>query len=142
MAPNQFQVYNTVLRRFPKEAYDALVTCGNLYTTTIYVLVSAVGNIARETKLPAGLKLYRGLGGDKKFPASFFKSNDKGHRGILEYGFMSTTGNQKIALQYSGIMQGKPCPTILEMDSGTVDRGADLTKFSQYPGHPGPDPQF
>lgn len=98
------------------------------------MLVSAVTNIARETRMSAGLKLYRGLGGDKTFPVSFFKSNDKGHKGVLEWAFMSTTANKSIALQYSGIRQGKPYPTILEMDAGSVDRGADLSNFSQYPG--------
>lgn len=131
---NQFQVYNVVLRRFPRDAYDGQLECGNVYTTTIYVLVSAVTNIARETRMSAGLKLYRGLGGDKTFPVSFFKSNDKGHKGVLEWAFMSTTANKSIALQYSGIRQGKPYPTILEMDAGSVDRGADLSNFSQYPG--------
>ncbi len=135
-ARNQFQVYNVVLRRFPRDVYDGQVECGNVYTTTIYVLVSAVTNIARETRLSAGLKLYRGLGGDKTFPVSFFKSNDKGHKGVLEWAFMSTTANKSVALQYSGIRQGKPYPTILEMDTGSVDRGADLTNFSQYPGLP------
>jgi hypothetical protein len=125
-----------VLRRFPRHLYDEQVACGNLYTTSIYVLVSAVSNIARETRLSAGLKLYRGLGGDKSFPVSFFKSNEKGHKGILEWGFMSTTANKAIAIQYSGIRQGKPQPTILELNAGTVDRGADLNKFSQYPGLP------
>ena len=135
VAVNQFQLYNAVLRRFPQDVYERQRDeYGNVYTTTIYVLASAVLNIARETRLPAGLKLFRGLGGDKTFPVSFFKSNDKGHKGILEWAFMSTTANKSIALQYSGIRQGKPYPTILEIDSGTVDRGADLTNFSQYPG--------
>ncbi len=131
-------MYNAVLRRFPEDVYNGQVECGNVYTTTLYVLVSAVANIARETRLSAGLKLYRGLGGDKSFPVCFFKSNDKGHKGFLEWAFMSTTANKTIAIQYSGIRQGKPHPTILEMDAGSVDRGADLTGFSQYPGQPSP----
>lgn len=127
-------MYNLVLRRFPKEVYQKQSENGNLYTTTIYVLVSAVGSIARVTRLPAGLKLYRGLGGDRTFPPHFQKSDDKGRKGIVEWGFMSTTAAKHVALQYSGIKEGKPFPIILEIDSGTVDRGADLTNFSQYPG--------
>ena len=110
------------------------MSAGNEYTTTIHVLISAVMAIARETKLEAGLKLYRGLGGDKTFPSAFVKSDGKGRRGMLEWGFMSTTADKSIAIQYSGIREGKPFPTIFEMDSGTVDRGADITSFSQYPG--------
>ncbi len=105
-----------------------------MYTTTITVLVSAVVGISRETRLEAGLKLYRGLGGDKTFPPAFFKSDVKGRKGMLEWGFMSTTADKTIAIQYSGIREGKPFPTIFEIDSGTVDRGADITSFSQYPG--------
>ena len=38
----QFQVYNTVLRRWPAAGYERLRAGGNLYATSIYVLVSAV----------------------------------------------------------------------------------------------------
>ena len=107
-----------------------------MYTTTIYTLVSAVVLVARQTKLPSGLRLYRGLGGDKSFPPSFYKSDAKGRKGILEWGFMSTTADVDIAVQYSGIKEGKPFPTIFEIDCGTVDRGADISMFSQYPGVP------
>ena len=136
----QFQVYNTVLRRYPQDRYNELKKGNNQYTTTIYALVSAVILIAMHTKLPAGLKLYRGLGGDKKFPRSFYKSDAKGRKGILEWGFMSTTASKHIAVQYSGVKEGKPYPTVLEIDSGAVDRGADISGFSQYPGPPGPPP--
>jgi hypothetical protein len=132
----QFQVYNTVLRRYPRDRYLELKAGKNEYTTTIYALVSAVILVALHTKLPTGLKLYRGLGGDKVFPRSFYKSDAKGRKGILEWGFMSTTASKDIAVQYSGIREGKPYPTVLEIDSGAVDRGADITSFSQYPGPP------
>jgi hypothetical protein len=133
----QFVLYNAALRRSPKEHFERLVAGGNVYTTTIAVLVSAVVGISRETRLEAGLKLYRGLGGDRTFPPAFFKSDNKGRKGMLEWGFMSTTADKTIAIQYSGIREGKPFPTIFEIDSGTVDRGADITSFSQYPGSHG-----
>jgi hypothetical protein len=107
---------------------------GNVYATTINVLVSAVIKIARAVRLPTGLKLYRGLGGDRSLPPSFQQSDLKGRRGMLEWGFMSTTSRKEIAIQYSGILEGKPIPTIFEIDSGAVDRGAILTEYSQYPG--------
>jgi hypothetical protein len=130
----QFYLYNIILRRWPKELYEKFYNGSNLFTTTICVLVSAIIKLARETKLPTGSKLYRGLGGDRTFPPNFFKSNDKGHRGVLEWGFMSTTSEKSIAIQYSGIKEGKPFPTVFEIDCGTVDRGADISMFSQYPG--------
>mmetsp|Transcript_42079 Transcript_42079/g.87924 ORF Transcript_42079/g.87924 Transcript_42079/m.87924 type:complete len:657 (-) Transcript_42079:439-2409(-) len=129
-----FQLYNSILRRWPDQQYEEFRSQGNVYTTTIYVLVSAVLNLARETKIPAGTKLYRGLGGDKVFPRFFYKSDAQGRKGVLEWGFMSTTADKDVAVRYSGIREGKPFPTIFEIDCGTVDRGADITEFSQYPG--------
>ncbi len=123
-----------MLRRFPQQQFAQLQEGGNLYTTTIYVLVSAIQRIAREIKLPAGTKLYRGLGGDKKLPSYFFKSDDKGCRGMVEWAFMSTTQDKNVALSYSGIREGKPYPIIFEFVAGAVDRGAVITQFSQYPG--------
>jgi hypothetical protein len=43
--PRQFQVYNTVLRRWPRPEYEALEAGGNLFATTIHVLVSAVHKV-------------------------------------------------------------------------------------------------
>ena len=127
-------MYNLVLRRFPADRYEALRSGGNVYTTTLYLLVSCVVCISRETRLPAGAKLYRGLGGDKTLPAFFFKSDGKGRKGMLEWGYMSTTADKAVAVQYCGVREGKPFPTILEIDAGAVDRGADIADLSQYPG--------
>ena len=129
----QFQIYNTILRRYPEAKFNALKEMDNLYTTTIYVLVSAIQKIAREVKLPAGTKLYRGLGGDKKLPPFFYKSDEKGCRGMVEWAFMSTTLDKNVAIKYSGVREGKPFPLIFDIDSGAVDRGAMISEFSQYP---------
>jgi hypothetical protein len=68
-----FQVYNAVLRRFPKEVYERFAGGGNRFATTIHVLVSAVVKIARVMKLPPGLELFRGLGGLAELPESFYQ---------------------------------------------------------------------
>jgi hypothetical protein len=47
-----YQVYNTVLRRHPREAYERYEGGGNRFATTIHVLVSAVVKIARVTRQP------------------------------------------------------------------------------------------
>mmetsp|Transcript_39865 Transcript_39865/g.106431 ORF Transcript_39865/g.106431 Transcript_39865/m.106431 type:complete len:105 (-) Transcript_39865:13-327(-) len=89
-------MYNVVLRQFPEDEYERLVKQAqeeNPFSTTIFVLVSAVRKIARVMKLPPGLKLYRGLGGAVKFPKSFYKADQHGCRGFTEWGFMSTTAN-------------------------------------------------
>ncbi len=46
----QFQVYNTVLRRWPRDEYEALEAGGNLFATTIHVLVSAVHKVRRRRR--------------------------------------------------------------------------------------------
>jgi hypothetical protein len=69
---------------------------GNLYTTTISVLVSAVQKIAREMKLPEGLRLYRGLGGLVDLPKGFFTADPQGRKGFVEWGFMSTTSDKQV----------------------------------------------
>ena len=70
-----FEVYNAVLRRFPKEVYERFAGGGNRFATTIHVLVSAVVKIARVMKLPPGLELFRGLGGLAELPDSFYQVN-------------------------------------------------------------------
>ena len=69
---------------------------GNLYATTIAVLVSAVQNIARAMKLPEGLRLFRGLGGLMDLPKEFFTADRQGCKGFVEWGFMSTTSDEKV----------------------------------------------
>lgn len=98
------------------------------------MLVSTIQKIAREVNLPAGTRLYRGLGGDRVLPAHFVKRDARGLRGIVEWGFMSTTLDKETALRYSGVMDGRPLPAVFEMISGAVDRGAVVLEFSQYPG--------
>jgi hypothetical protein len=69
---------------------------GNLYVTTISVLVSAVQKITLATKLPKGLRLFRGLGGLTDLPKEFFKQDRQGRNGFVEWGFMSTTSNEEV----------------------------------------------
>ena len=47
--------YNAVLR--------GLVTGGNRYAATIYLVCSGLRKLSRTTKLPKGLMVYRGNGG-------------------------------------------------------------------------------
>ncbi len=129
----QFAVYNSILRRWPVTLYERFRDGGNLYATTIHVLVSAVQKIACAMRLPEGLILYRGLGG-VRLPPCFYKADESGSRGFAEWGFMSTTASKEIAISYSGLDARKPLPTVLEMRVGAVDRGACIQEFSQYPG--------
>jgi hypothetical protein len=42
-----FQIYNAILRRYPREVFERFEGGGNLFATTIHVLVSAVVKISR-----------------------------------------------------------------------------------------------
>ena len=94
----QFVWYNASLRRWPISTYEQMKKVGNLYTTTISVLVSAVQKIARTMELPEGLRLFRGLGGLMDLPKEFFvpAQDAGGSKGFVEWGFMSTTSNEKV----------------------------------------------
>ena len=55
---SSYQVYNCILRRFPRSMYEVFER--NSFSTTISVLVSAVHKIARTMKIRSGLVLYAG----------------------------------------------------------------------------------
>jgi hypothetical protein len=93
------QVYNTILRRYPTDVFEKFNAGGNCYATTIHVLASAVVKIARVTRLPLGLELYRGLGGLAELPDSFFRVDANGCRGYAEWGFLSTTSDRAVAVE-------------------------------------------
>ena len=101
-------MYNLLLRRYPVREYEAYRDGGNCFPTTLAVLASAVAKLARVTKLPPGLRLFRGLGGLVQLPACFWKADGDGCRGYTEYGFMSTTSHKQTALEYSGVNEGRP----------------------------------
>ncbi len=132
-----FVLYNAVLRQFPTDIYNVFKDGGNLFATTIFVLVSAVNKLSRCMNIPPGTLLYRGLGGTLEFPDRFTHADSNcatpNALGFLEYGFMSTTADKSVAVQYSGVKEGKPRAGILQISPNSVDRGADISEFSQYP---------
>jgi hypothetical protein len=129
----QYCIYNTALRQFPALKYAHMCDVRNVYSTTIHVLVSAVQKLARSIKLPDGLKLYRGLSSAIDLPDGFYKSDACGCRGFVEWGFMSTTADKAVAIQYSALKEGQPFGIVLEISVGSVARGACIKEFSQYP---------
>jgi ankyrin repeat protein len=120
-----FHAYNQALRNDTTESRS--------YSTTLFVLASAIVKLTRVQKISCGTRLYRGLGGDVELPEFFEKPDARGRKGITEYGFLSTTKSRKIAVQYSGAGKGMPIPTIFEIEVGSVSRGANIQAFSQYP---------
>ena len=88
-----------MLRQYPRDLYDRFAAKGNKFSTTVHVLVSAVVKLAREIRIPSGLRLFRGLGSASELPDSFHNPDLKGRRGFMEWGFMSTTSNEQVARQ-------------------------------------------
>ena len=129
-----FVVYNGILRQFPKELYDVFLESDTRFSTTIFVLVSAIQKLSRCMHIPAGMLLFRGLGGTLELPDSFTIADENGCKGWTEFGFMSTTADRAVAVQYSGVKDRKPQASIMEIRPNAVDRGADISEFSQYPG--------
>ena len=129
----QYTRYNTMLRRYPTDAFEQFRSHKNMYTTTIFVLVSAVQKIARHTAIAPGTLLYRGLGGKNTLPERFTSGDDDYNKakGFTEWGFMSTTAKRSVAVQYSGAKDGRPQAMIMEMEPNAVDRGACISSFSQ-----------
>jgi hypothetical protein len=78
----------------------------NKYETTIHAINSIVVKMARLTKI---VPLFRGWTG-ATLPSSFFKPDDFGLCGGVEYGFSSTTTDRQQAVHYA---QGK-ASTVLE----------------------------
>ena len=105
---------------------------GNMFATTIFVLVSAVQKIARVTEISEQLTLYCGLGSVSDLPESFGHPDAFGSKGWTEFGFRSTTADKAIALDYSGIKKGNPHPMIMAIKPNAIDRGACIADLSQY----------
>ena len=107
----------------------------NYFTTSIHTLVSACLKLKSNTKIPEERKVFRGLG-SMKLGSEWFTPDSRGSRHGVELGFMSTTTERHVALEYSGVKRGK-VGIVFEFDVGSVDCGAQLDKLSQYPGFSG-----
>ena len=99
---------------------------GNNFSSTIHLIVSAVEKLRLAQGMVSGTWLYRGLSGGE-LPAKFWE------QGFSEFAFMSMTRKLGVAIDYSGIVQGKKA-TVLATQSSEVDKGAFLQEFSQFPG--------
>ena len=128
-----YVVYNAILRRFPPDVYQTFEQGKNMYPTTIFVLASAVQKLSRCTRIPEGTLLFRGLGGLLDLPDTFHQMDLYGRSGYADWGFMSTTMDLDVALGYSGVRQRRPNAMVMVIEAWSVDRGACISEFSQYP---------
>ena len=134
-----YQKYNAVLRGYgdaPGSTFLAdtarKLTRGNKYVTTIHAINSVVIKLSKLSK--AG-KVYRGVCYGL-LPEQFWKGDESGVRGGIEFGFQSTTREREQAVHYAkggGWAKEGDAMTIMEMQMGMIDRGADLSWLSQYP---------
>jgi len=131
-----YMIYNCVLAQWssPPTMWDTLRRGNNLFTTTLCVLVSAVQKLSAVTVIPDGLRLYRGTGGLVTLPDHFTQPDEHNCRGMTEWGFLSSSADKSVALQYSGVVEGRPHAMVLEIEPSCADRGAVVSEFSQYPG--------
>jgi hypothetical protein len=91
-----------MLRRFPLDRFEAFSGQGNTFSTTIFVLVSAIQKLSRHMFLPPSIRLYRGFS-SMEMPESFSKvDEDTGCCGYAEWGFISTTDLTCAALSLDG----------------------------------------
>ena len=105
------------------------VTRKHSFTVTISMINSAIRKLVRVTPIDAACaKLYRGIS-QMSVPRLFFDKDEKNCRGFVEPGFSSTTTDWEVAVDYAGDI----APTILEIETGQVDSGADLKWISQFP---------
>ena len=104
---------------------------GNMFTTTIFVLVSAIQKLSRTMIVPPGTLLYRGMGGTLDMPDCFYATDEHGCSGYCELAFMSTSASRNEAVTYSGLASGKPKAAIMVIHPSSVDRGAYISDFSQ-----------
>ena len=104
---------------------DLMARAGHLFPNTIHLLVSAVKKLQMCAQNGQGKTVYRGLPG---LDLTEFK---KSH-GFSESGFLSTTSNIDVALEYSGVKE-KRVATVLAIPLSQIDNGAEIFDFSQYP---------
>jgi hypothetical protein len=130
-----YMLYNCILARWssPASLWDTLRTGNNLFTTTLSVLVSAVQKLSTVAVIPDGLRLYRGTGGLVTLPPHFTDADEHNCKGMTDWGFMSSSQDKSIAVQYSGVFEGRPHAMVLEIEPSCADRGAIVSEFSQYP---------
>jgi hypothetical protein len=129
----QFQIYNSMLRRFPRDVYEVFKEAGNRFSSTLFALVSALVKLSRVETVKPGTKLYRGMGGSFQLPDSFYSPDEFGTRGYVENAFLSCQTDFQVALQWSGAKSDprKPFPSVMVFECGAIDRPCSISEFSQ-----------
>ena len=86
-------------KRFP-EAWTAHLK-GNKYTNTVYACNSLLRKFSQISRIPRQRKVFRGMSG-VKLPECFMYPKEGGGAGGVDFGFVSTTTDKKVAVSYMG----------------------------------------
>jgi WD40 repeat protein len=133
-----FCIYNSVLRAFGEKDEGVVPlreknfpgeNVKGRFVTTIHTINSGLLKLCR---LQPACKIFRGICG-MKMPEFFLNRNEFNVRGGIEYGFMSTTSDASVALDYAIGGDQSVASTVMVADMGMIDRGAGLDWLSQYP---------
>jgi hypothetical protein len=124
-----YVVYNALLRSFPLHLAALFNT--NRFESTIFAIISGIHKLSRHTKVPKNRTVYRGLSGMLPPQDFWIDSRKAGYLGGVEFGLQSTTEDENIALEYSGIKEKRA--VIFEIQVGKIDIGASISFVSQYP---------
>ncbi len=127
-----FVIFNAIFRGFPQRTLDLLegdaASGPNRMPTTLFCTISGLVKVSRCTEIPAGGKVYRGLG-RMLLPQNFWVPRGApAWCGGVERSIMSTTTSKAVALHYSG---GRG--TVCELELGKIHIGAETGWLSQYP---------
>jgi hypothetical protein len=120
---------NGSLRKASQKFGEQAHLKGNSYTNLIYACNSLLRKFSEISIIPPGRKVSRGMSG-VFLPGCFKKCAEGGGRGGVDFGFLSTTTNESVAVSFLG---GKEMPVLFQFDVGDIDRGASLSFLSQYP---------
>jgi tetratricopeptide (TPR) repeat protein len=132
-----FEFYNTALRakggavpwgnRYPMLAGQ---DTGGRFVTTCHAINSGLLKLSALTPV---LSVFRGAAG-MKLPARLEVPDRFGGRLGIEYGFMSTTTDKAVAMNYGeDTWSGHGLSHVLEVQMDSLNRGALLQWLSQYP---------
>ena len=100
-----------------------------MYVLFARVRITAINScVVKLSRLTPPMTVYRGFS-NASLPHRWWKADEGGIRGGIEFGFLSTTTDRAQALHYAS----GHAPTVLELETGMVDRGASLRWLSWYP---------
>jgi len=112
------------------EALKEVRRVESAYVTSILVLVSALVKLRTVCDLPPDKTVFRGFAGLNP-PERFTVEDERGNRGGVEFGFLSTSTCKAQAMGYIDFERGMP--QLYEMQLGQIDRGSDVSWISYFP---------